>query len=364
MNATESVVDERIARFAADVRHALSDLPEEEVDELLDGLESDLSDQADELDDWVPGDPAVYAMELRTAAGLPAPAKAPALHRSLAQFGRSVADRVAAWMRSSRAGVWLLELFLSLRPLWWLARGWVLFTIVQLPATVGHPGRMLGVPADPLAWFLLAALVLISIQWGRGRWLPNRWIRGLSTAVSVVAGLVLPLCVGLVFSTAHATLTWAANAQYESGYGEPTAGLSIDGERIRNIYAYDASGKPIEVVQLFDQDGRPLNTVGRNSPPGVYVDDFFVGSEVPLPLAHQGTGLLPIWNVYPLAEVPIHRQELLWGGGRLSDDMPTFGGDLAADVAFPRPSVPAISDRTTPTVSATPAVSPTPSVSP
>lgn len=90
MNAP--VVAPEVARFVAEVRAALDDLDAEVVEELTGGLEADLTDSleasrtagpgfagADEASAaTVLGDPVGYAAELRSSAGLPPRAPAPA----------------------------------------------------------------------------------------------------------------------------------------------------------------------------------------------------------------------------------------------------------------------------------------------
>ena len=74
MNSTR--IPAEISAFATSVRHALGDLPAQEVDDLTDGLEADLAQvYAGEHPRALP-DPSAYAMELRTAAGLTVGAKA------------------------------------------------------------------------------------------------------------------------------------------------------------------------------------------------------------------------------------------------------------------------------------------------
>ncbi|TFD05650.1 hypothetical protein E3T29_13490, partial [Cryobacterium sp. TMT1-66-1] len=67
-----------IRDFALAVRAALNDLPADDVDDLTDGLEADLTEQAADVDagdaaapGFDLGDPVAYADELRGAAGLP-----------------------------------------------------------------------------------------------------------------------------------------------------------------------------------------------------------------------------------------------------------------------------------------------------
>ena len=72
MNATEAPIHDRIRAFADVVRAHLDDLPRDEVDEIVAGLTSGLAEQAAEGDGALDlGDPAAYAAELRSAAGLP-----------------------------------------------------------------------------------------------------------------------------------------------------------------------------------------------------------------------------------------------------------------------------------------------------
>ena len=79
MNATEAPIHDRIRAFADVVRAHLDDLPRDEVDEIVEGLTSDLAEQAAEGDGALDlGDPAAYAAELRSAAEMPsAPSPAP-----------------------------------------------------------------------------------------------------------------------------------------------------------------------------------------------------------------------------------------------------------------------------------------------
>ena len=57
-------------------------------------------------------------------------------------------------------------------------------------------------------------------------------------------------------------------------YPESPPGLRSDGREISNIYPYDAKGKPLQGVQLYDQDGVPLVAT--------HEDDPALGSRLPL----------------------------------------------------------------------------------
>ena len=127
MNDTTLTSAERIHAFAGAVRAQLADLPSDEVDDLVEGLVGDLTDQAaDHGGEIELGDPVVYAQELRDAAGLPergpgTSVKAPWHVRMAASAGR-----FAGRVRSTVFGAWMLDLLVALRPVWWVLRGLVL----------------------------------------------------------------------------------------------------------------------------------------------------------------------------------------------------------------------------------------------
>lgn len=289
--STLAQTDERIAAFAAAVRAHLDDLPADDVDDLVDGLEADLTEQAGESDQFELPDAAAYAAELRSAAGLPertaAPRKDPLRER--------LAERRAAASRSIRSnpfGAWLLDLGLVLRPMWWIARGWMVYFFFTFWAGAGI------VPPTILHWALLLGLVLVSIQWGRDRWMPLSWLKVVRTIVSVGAAILLPIALiaaSNMYGQVQSMVEYVDTSQ---------PGLVVDGQRVRNIFAYDADGQPIEGVQLFDQDGRALMTVGDEGTTERWeFDYYFLGGGGPVPVPLSEAGRAPVWNVYPLAEL-------------------------------------------------------------
>ncbi|GAB3150573.1 hypothetical protein GCM10027058_15070 [Microbacterium neimengense] len=302
MNATtEPRAD--IPTFAAAVRAELNDLPVDEVDDLLDGLEADLSEQAEDSGEaFSLPDAATYAAELRAAAGLPErstgrTAKVTVRER-LERTRRAAATRI----RASRFGSATLDLLVSLRPVWWLARG-VAFYLILMSLTLPLTGRVEYVPTNVVAWVVLAVLVIVSIQWGRGLWLPRRWVRGLRGVLNVAATIVA--AIALIAAPTVLPQYFAAQAAPAYAYpGDTTQpGLVLDGERVRNLYAYDAEGNPIEDVQLYTDQGTPLTTVGiEGRTNGWWWDEYFLGGGGPVTTAYEGTGRTPLWNVFPLRE--------------------------------------------------------------
>ncbi len=302
MNATtEPRAD--IPAFAAAVRTELSDLPADEVDDLLDGLEADLAEQAEDSGEtFVLPDAATYAAELRAAAGLPErngrAAKVPVRDR-LERTRRAAATRI----RSSRFGSQTLDLLVSLRPVWWIARG-AAFYLLLVFLTVSFTGGVDYVPTNVVAWAILAALVLLSIQWGRGMWLPHRWVRGVRGVLNVVATIVAAIALIAAPTVLPQYFSSQAYANYAVAYPDNSQpGLVLDGQRVRNIFAYDAAGNPIKDVQLYTDQGTQLTTVGSEGlANGWWWDEYFLGGGGPVTSAYQGTGRSPLWNVFPLRE--------------------------------------------------------------
>ncbi|MDQ1123961.1 hypothetical protein [Microbacterium trichothecenolyticum] len=299
-------VHDDIRAFAAAVRTHLDDLPVDEVDDLLDGLEADLSDQAAEAGTaFTLPDAATYAAELRAAAGLPERTASVGgrSRRPLPLRARDGWNTAIAKIRANPAGAWLLDLFIALRPVWWVLRAVVLYLLIG-PWFVSGYGATQGILPNLLAGLrfpgllLMLLFLLVSIQWGRGRWVPRLPVRVIRTVVNIVAVIVAPyFMLGLIAS--------AQSALWDQGWEPPTStmfGLNLDGQRVRNIYAYDADGNPLPSVQLFDQDGKPLKTVpDTNTDPW---DDDFADGIGPVPVPETVPGSTPAWNVFPLREIP------------------------------------------------------------
>lgn len=274
---------EQVTAFAKAVRRELVDLGPDTLDELTDGLEADL---ADKLADGEPlGDAAAYAAELRAAAGV-----APATRSSIVDTVRAnVADlrsRVAL-VTSHPAVSPALAFVVSLRPLWWLARGVLLFALLNLHWAWS------AVPNDPLQMLLLGALVLASVQWGRGRWLFWKWSRPAVIIASTIAVLVAPMVVGVTQSQLRNW--WTPEETYF-----PTPGLVLNGSQVTNIFAYGPDGELLIDVRLYDQSGNPLAIVSEDYDSPVYWDDNGDGKvQVPSDSVAGSSG----WNVYPLNTV-------------------------------------------------------------
>jgi len=143
-------------------------------------------------------------------------------------------------------------------------------------------------------WVVLVIFVVISVQWGRGRW-----------GFPGLAGLVL---VGNIFAMGAIPLLYSAGwwgsesiaMEYvDSGPGDLT-GIYLDGEPVTNVFPYDAQGEPLTDVQLFTDTGQPLRATVEGADgcldPGC--NEF--GLWVPRALAAGQQAR----NVYPMAMAP------------------------------------------------------------
>ncbi|QUB99935.1 hypothetical protein [Cellulosimicrobium cellulans] len=361
--------------YAQQVRAHLADLRPDQVEELADGLEADLAeavvdapgalprrapapassdgapagtdgtdgtDGAEALDDTgldlvaFFGPPAEYAAELRTAAGLPpavpgaARGPRPGLRRRLAGLGeRLAADWRAGWQPVTTSPQWAstAEFLRALTPAWWILRGWVVATLL-LALVAGYQVAVL--PPDLSARVVVLIAVVVSVQWGRGRWLPTRGLRKVGRPLSVAAAVAAVPAV-LVAASASASSPYAWDRGYEQGRSDAssglvssvslgsgdspgTAGVWVDGAQVSNLFVYDAAGEPLRDVQVFDDRGRQVRTVTEEGASGAWAVPDVEGTWYFQPAV--STDGRERWNVYPLRAVAEEDVEYPEGDGR------------------------------------------------
>ncbi|WP_407316602.1 hypothetical protein UQW22_09795 [Isoptericola halotolerans] len=293
--------------YAEAVRLHLADLGPEVTEDLTGGLEADLAEavadavpvaHADHGDDVVLdlaayfGPAEAYASELRSAAGLP-PAGPPRRHGvgALAAAARWWAGRRDQWTAllepvvSTRPWAMVRGVARDLRPVWWVARGWLVAMLViawfgqDYVGVLPTSGPVGLVPTDRTQLVVLAVGALVSFQWGRGRWLPTSWRLPVVGATSALAMLLLPAALGetktQILYGALDDGGFAAGYQAGRADGEDVAqavayggvpgddGVWVDGMQVSNLFAFDADGDPIKDVQLYDDRGRPVRTVSE-----------------------------------------------------------------------------------------------------
>lgn len=300
MTTTAPTYEEQATEFAMAVREHLADLPAAELDELLDGLQADLAERLEDGGELE--DPQRYADELRQAAGLPersetasAAAKPkPTIRESLREARISIGKRTRAFWAATPARRAIVEFLVSLRPVWWVLRGMIVAWVLLILA--GHP-VVNGVPISPLAVLLTGVLVVVSVQWGRGRWAPQGWLVVLRRISSVVA-------VALVVPVVGVTVNAISSPVYVESEPYVREGLFSNEDSITNIFAFDCTGAPLNGVQLFDQNGQPITTLqGDPAVGGEPMWGFDEERQQNITYGRNGlAGYSGMWNVYPLQE--------------------------------------------------------------
>jgi hypothetical protein len=247
------------------VAAALTDLPPEARDELLEDLPAHfaevLAEQGGPLVDRL-GPPATYAAELRAAAGLDTgPAKGADRVPVVVAYERVVAQLPELDRRAGRLIGYprATEFLRLLRPAWWIARA-VAIVVLIFAADILPTDRL----DDPIGWLFLAVAIVVSIRMGVGG-VPRvpRWLGFAGTAVAVV---------GVLFIVAN---TPNLLRQYTSQPYYTTGGGAFDG--VTNVFPVDEHGRHLERVTLYDQNGNPIQvgdywrcTSGDGSVPASY----------------------------------------------------------------------------------------------
>lgn len=303
MNAStpSTAVRPEVVAFVLRVREHLADLTEEEREDLLDGLEADLSEQraaGDELPD-----PIAYAEELRAAAGLPAGRRRVLAlpSRPHVPFSEWPDLARAKWFALTRRSaltqqVWaLLE---AVRPAWWVLRAWIAVTLLdQMVGPWEYVSLWPTLGPSLVGPVLLLGAVAVSVLIGQGRLWPGSGPDRTTVARVVLLGLnVFAVLVPLSFTgDGSQGAPWVSGNGYNAGFHDANhrSGLRNGPDVVRNIYAYDAEGKPLQGVQLFDQRGRPV-AVSPASSMGEGAS-----REVTCPWFN---GTTPLFNVFPLQQ--------------------------------------------------------------
>lgn len=339
-----------VAGYAAAVRAALTGLGPEQVEDLTDGLEANLADALADEGRGIVGQGAEqvfgpaddYAHELLAAAGLTGVGPVHPPRRSASELASAP---FRALLRRGRQGLAALrarpgwsaieEFLLALRPAWWVLRAWVLWAV--LVATVMRGGRSLLLRPSAVQLLVLGVLLVVSVQWGRGRWRTRGAWHVLALAVSTVA----------VLATVPA-LVHASTPQVRTNWVEVPAAVSdgvvVDGVAATNLFVYDGAGNPVAQAQVYDQDGRPVRTLSHDY--GGYSSG---GQWWAFAAATSGTE--PRWNVFPLLSAPMSQ----WTTGVDGVDRLLPGAQLAASWPFAKaPAVTAAAASSTSAASAEP----------
>ncbi|MCK9794881.1 hypothetical protein M1843_14105 [Isoptericola sp. 4D.3] len=398
--ALGAVLDAHALGYAQAVRLRLADLGPEVVDELTDGLEADLAEAFTEAtapfaaarassggaDDDVAldlvahfGPASDYAAELRGAAGLPAALPGVARRGARPSLGARRILLVERWRRAwhpvTSTPQWdrLRGLGRDVRPFWWVARGWIVGALLVAWFTWDTDGRPSLVPERTGELLVMGACALVSVQWGRGRWLPRRWAPRLTVAATAAAVLMVPAVASAthdeyVYGTSSSAGGYdqgyaagrddALTVGYDDGSGVPgDDGVWVDGMQVSNLFAYDANGDPIKDVQLFDDRGRPVRTVTTDGDEQAWTVPDVEGTWYFRPAtADDGRQR---WNVYPMRAVPEEGMEWSEDGGAWQPQV----GVQPEEMPWPFLKAPTSFGAATPEPSPQPSSGPSPSPS-
>lgn len=231
------------ARYLEQVRDQLSDLPEEEREEIVQDLEAHLTELDDSQFEAELGDPVAFAAEFRSSAGLDQPTRG------------SVWDALPRiWNRLEVQAQRLGQIthWSTVRPVWIWTRGWLVICTWALVNT-GEIFRRFPIPV--IGSSSLTGLILVVLATSLSLWLdkrPQTPIRRFGSMMfsfiagwSLLATLINPVASSTEFAEIDPYFDRLTTAQ---------------GNPVDNIYAYDLEGNPVEVL-LFDSEGRPLLTL-------------------------------------------------------------------------------------------------------
>ena len=251
---TATTTSEEVTRYLDRVRALLVDLPADEREELLDDLAVHLREVAAETDEPLEqalGTPAAFAAELLASSGHADAARRRRPWPEVAGLDR--ARRRWGHLRRSAASRWVRALLPELVPGWWVLRGYL--AVMLLSEITNDRSGSFPVPgiagSHILGLVAVSGAIFASVQLGRrnaGRRRPL-WVWGLDAVVALGALSTL--------------LALGANADgyvyFDDVHQTGTGALSHpDGTPITNLYAYDADGRLLDGVLVYDQEGTPV----------------------------------------------------------------------------------------------------------
>jgi hypothetical protein len=270
-----------VAAYAASVRAALSDLPRDQAEVLLEDLEDHLGEIASEAGGPLAerlGPAEQYAQELRAAYGAALGSgrrQDPLLRDVQVAFSR-VTD--SAWYRQVRA-------FLpKLRPAWWVLRAYLAVLVLTAAYSAGYNLGPIPNPTTKRGLAeILATVVAIWLSVRIGD--KNAALRQPARILAVSANVLIAFAAILVLLQMR-SFPYSSSFVDMTSSQQPTFSSAFAAGQVTNIYPYSQDGKPLTNVLLYDQDGRPI-TVQQGEAQTSYPN---------------GADGKPITNAYPLTQ--------------------------------------------------------------
>ena len=245
-----TMTDSTTQDFAKAVRAELADLSHDEIADLTDGLEADLAERFAEEGNEL-GSPAIYAAELRAAAGI-----APKPQNSKLHFSKKFGDEIVKFARSNRAAGAFYEFTVSLRPIWWFIRAWLAWVIAVSIIDGWSPSHL--TPSNGTQMLILPLLIFASVQWGRKKWFKGKFFVRILAPLNILAALLIPVGLSAI-NSAIDDVTAMENALMT---GPDVSGLRLDGVALTGITAKDATGKAVDGLAFYTPEGKQLLTSG------------------------------------------------------------------------------------------------------
>jgi len=274
------------AAYLAKVAEGLSDLSDEDREEVIQDLEAHLAELDDDAVEATLGTPGAFVTEFRNSAGLEGPRGSTRFHSI-----RRLRDRLAIeGSRLSRNLSWP-----TIRPLWIWTRGWL---VVSVFAGLTQDTPFLRFPIPNIEFRSTVGAILVAAATWLSIWLDDvgrHPVRDLSSVVFSMSG-VLAILIGLL-----SPITLTKPQHFDDSAFYPEQLTAADGHPVDNIYAFDLEGNPVEVL-LFDQEGRPLlslaSYVYEDSEFNPGMEEFDYGSGTVTFKRDQFGRAIP--NLYPL----------------------------------------------------------------
>jgi hypothetical protein len=318
-------------RYLEAVHKGLADLPEEDIEEVLQDLAAHIAELGDIDPVAALGSPETFIAEFRVSAGLDGTSKRPGRIRRWVHARRNQLERAR-----NRTAV-ILEPLIEpiaqrrdeLRTVWIWSRGALALTAFSwLTQEVYGTQRIFGT-ASGLSTASAYVAVTVASVWLAGE--SRKWWRRADAMVSLAAvGLLL-----LAIASPRYLPYPGNNAYPETDPSMPVLLIGPNGP-IQNLYAYDITGNPVQVL-LYDEYGNPILTL----PDFAYgqAEDIaqtgepFIWEGYEIRFATDAYGR-PIGNLYPL-----DRYEWTDTGARSAPQpppvvgIPTIPAETGQDVA-------------------------------
>ena len=238
------------------IERELADLPADERAELLDDLAAHFSEFESD-DDLVAtlGDPAIYARELRDAAGLSA---TPPVDTHVALVDRARANiaavRRSAWWRAVTAFT------LELRPAWWVLRAWLIVAAIS-EGPPGSGGVDFPIPrvADNTLVGLAALMLIVPVSVVLGQQARHGQRKGLNVALTVFGALFFLILPASANDNDSRGTTWF-NSGSTTRPGPSTTRIGSGQTATNDIWGYDTAGNAFLVSRVVPtQNGAPAS---------------------------------------------------------------------------------------------------------